>query len=233
MTDNISDDITDPDVDFLLNSALDDEGENNEDEGSVQENDAPSSEPEKKPRGRPKGSLGQAKKSVMLEALQKEDITALSVRPSLQKQYINPLDGDNLVQITKDQASTQTILNAILNEIAEEIAYLKTKREERWNTDEKDIEVTSLKRVQALQQMVEAVTKKEKLSRDKNEGKIDFYSDNFQRVLKSYLEIVKETMKKVHIPDQYLNIFFSQLAKEFDGFEKKSEKIYYGKGKSE
>ena len=62
-------------------------------------------------------------------------------------------------------------------------------------------------------------------------GKIDFFSDNFQRVLKNFLEIIQKTFRKVNIPSQFEDIFFSQLAKDFDNFEKKAEKIYYGKDK--
>lgn len=218
----MADDILDPDVDILLNSVADIEDEEETEEDTTKK---------KKPVTPAKKSQGRQKKTMVLNTPQQVMSTAIAPGSPLQKQIISPLDNDTLVQIVKDQASTQTILNTILNEISEEIAYLKAKREEHWGTD-KDIEVTSLKRVQALQQMAEAVVKKEKLSRDRNDGKIDFYSDNFQRVLKSFLEIIKATMTKVKIPPQYLGIFFSQLAKEFDGFEKKAEKIYFGKDKT-
>jgi hypothetical protein len=80
-----------------------------------------------------------------------------------------------------------------------------------------------------LKDLVETLIEREKLKKEKNVGKIDFHGENFQKVLRYFLEVIQKTFKKVSIPTQFEDIFFTQLAKEFNNFEKTAEKIYYGK----
>jgi len=147
---------------------------------------------------------------------------------ALQQVVGNPIVNDSLVESVKNDDPTSTILNTVLEEIAEEVAFLKSWRNQNWN-GELDISESSFKRTRMLKQFVETVVEREKLRQSKNTGKIDFHSENFQRVLEHFLTVIQKTFKKVHIPNQYEDIFFSQLAKEFDGFEKRAEKIFYGK----
>jgi hypothetical protein len=140
----------------------------------------------------------------------------------------NPIENDNLIDTIRKDASTASVLNAVMEEIAEEIAFLKAWRNENWD-GEMDLSEATFKRVRMLKDLVDTILEKEKLKKEKNIGKIDFYGESFQSVLKYFLEIIQKTFKKVNIPVQFENIFFAQLAKEFDGFEKAVEKIYYAK----
>jgi len=117
-----------------------------------------------------------------------------------------------------------------LEEMAEEAAFIKAWRNNNWDGTA-DLSEATGKRIKMLKDIVETLVEKEKLKKEKNVGKVDFYGDNFQRVLKHFLEVIQKTFKKVSIPAQFEDIFFTQLAKEFDGFEKSAEKIYYGKDK--
>jgi hypothetical protein len=147
---------------------------------------------------------------------------------ALDKFVGDPLDNDNLVSVVRSNKPTVTVLNAIMEEIAEEAAYIKAWRAANWDLS-KDFSDTTFKRIKMLKSLVDTVSEKEKLRKASNVGKIDFHGESFQRVLKYFLETIQTTFKKINIPAQYENIFFPLLAKEFDGFEKKAEKIYYGK----
>ena len=143
----------------------------------------------------------------------------------------NPADNDALVDSLRNEDPTQTVFNNIMVEIAEEAAYLKAWRSTQWaaNPGQVDMSEATHRRIKMLSDIVETLMKKERLIKEKDVGKIDFYGENFKHVLKYFLEVISETFNKVHIPEQYNDIFFAQLAKEFDGFEKKAEKIYYNK----
>lgn len=157
-------------------------------------------------------------------------VLAANINPnkSVAKYVGDPTENDKLLSSIRSRSSNSTVLNNVMEEIAEEVAYLKAWRNENWD-GEKDISDATSKRILALRKIVETLIDREKLKQEKNLGKIDFYSENFQNVLKHFLEVIQETFTKVNIPRQYSDIFFSQLAKDFDGFEKKAEKIYYGK----
>jgi hypothetical protein len=147
---------------------------------------------------------------------------------ALQKFIGNPVENDSLVEVVRNGSSTTTVLNAVMEEIAEEAAFIKAWRNQNWDGGV-DLSEATGKRIKMLRDLVETVVEREKLNNAKNVGKVDFQGENFQRVLKHFLEVIQKTFKKVNIPSQFEDIFFTQLAKEFDGFEKKAEKLYYGK----
>jgi hypothetical protein len=159
-----------------------------------------------------------------------DDILSVSVSPNglLQRNIEDPTENDRLYHSIRNNDSTSSVLNNIMAEIAEEAAYLKTWRKENFNLSE-DISEVSNKRILILKKLVDTIEKKEKISNSKSTGKVDFHSDNFQKVFSHFLQVVKSTFEEVNIPAQYEDIFFSQLAKSLDGFEDTAEKIYHGK----
>lgn len=155
----------------------------------------------------------------------------INVKPGnspLAKMIANPVENDNLVAVIRDNKPTSTVIKTIMEEIAEEAAYLKAWRNENWNTGE-DISDTTFKRIKMLKHLVETIVEQEKLKKESATGKVDFHGEAFQRVLKYFLETIQKTFRKVHIPVQFEDIFFTELAKDFDNFEKNAERIYYGK----
>lgn len=140
----------------------------------------------------------------------------------------NPVENDNLVSVIRENKPVSTVLNTVMEEIAEEAAYIKAWRNENWNTGE-DISEATFKRIKMLKHLVETIVEQEKLKRASVTGKVDFHGEAFQRVLKFFMETILKTFKKVHIPVQFEDIFFTELAKEFSTFEKDAERIYYGK----
>jgi len=159
-----------------------------------------------------------------------EDVLQVSIKPGspLQRTIENPTENDDLYNSLKNHDSTTTVLNNIMVEIAEEAAYLKTWRRENYNLND-DLSEISNKRIIILKKLVETIEKKDKISNSKTNGKVDFHSENFQKVFEHFLQIVKNTLEKVNVPVQYGDIFLSQLAKDLDGFEDTAEKIYNGK----
>lgn len=148
--------------------------------------------------------------------------------PPLNKPMANPTENDQLLAVIRDNKPTSTILKTIMEEIAEEAAYLKAWRNDNWDTGE-DISDTTSKRIKMLKSLVETIVEQEKLNKDSSSGKIDFHGEAFKRVLKYFLETIQATFHKIQIPVQYEDIFFTELAKAFDNFEKNAEKLYYGK----
>jgi hypothetical protein len=159
-----------------------------------------------------------------------DDILQVNVKPGglLQRNIEDPTENDDLFSSIKNNDATSTILNYIMVEIAEEAAYLKTWRRENFNLKE-DLSEISNKRILILKKLVDTIEKREKISNSKSTGKVDFHSENFQKVFSHFLHVVKDTFTEVNIPAQYEDIFFSQLAKALDGFEDTAEKIYHGK----
>jgi len=148
----------------------------------------------------------------------------------IRKALTNPAANDKLVEVIRKDESTITLLNTLMEEIAEEAAFIKAWRNANWD-GEKDISEATGTRIKMLAEMVKAISEREKLKKSNAVGKVDFHSENFQNVLKYFMTVIIDTFRKVQIPKQYEDIFVTQLAKDFDGFEKKAEKIYYGKGK--
>lgn len=140
----------------------------------------------------------------------------------------NPLDNDPLLGVIRDNRPTNTVLNKVMEEIAEEIAFIKAWRNKNWDSD-KDLSEATFRRIKMLKNLVETIIEKEKLRKEENVGKIDFHGEAFQRVLKYFLETIQNTFRKINIPRQYEDIFFTELSKVFDNFEKQAEKLYYGK----
>lgn len=157
------------------------------------------------------------------------NVPAAAPQPmSLSSAIGNPLDNDNLLSAIRNNKSSTSLLRAIMQEIAEEAAYIKAWRSVHWDSGE-DLSEATFKRIKMLKHLVETVMEQEKIKKDSTSGKVDFHGEAFQKVLKFFLETILGTFKKVNIPAQYEDIFFTALAKDFDGFEKNAERIYYGK----
>lgn len=159
-----------------------------------------------------------------------ESVLKVNIQPGsqLQKLIEDPTLTDALYLSIQNNEATTTVLNHVMTEIAEEAAYLKTFRRENFNLSE-DLSEISERRINILRKLVETIEKREKINSSKSSGKVDFHGEKFQKVFGHFLQIVKKTFKKVSIPPQYDDIFFSLLAKEMDGFEITAEKIYYNK----
>lgn len=148
----------------------------------------------------------------------------------LQKYIEDPTENDALYASIDNNEPTVTILNNIMKEIAEEAAFLKAWRKENFNLSD-DISEISERRILMMNKLVETIDKRERIYSKSNQGKIDFYGEGFKKVFESFLKKVEKTFTDVNVPEQFRNIFFAQLAKEMDGFERSAENIYYGKKK--
>lgn len=183
-------------------------------------------------------SLKNAKNDIISPPLTRAQVIAntsqsvlnINVKPGspLSKAISDPTENDNLLAVLRDNKPTNTVLKAIMEEIAEEAAYLKAWRNEHWASGE-DLSESTFKRIKMLKHLVETIIEQEKLKKESVSGKVDFHGESFQRVLKYFLETIQKTFRKVHIPEQFEDIFFTELAKSFDNFEKNAERIYYGK----
>jgi len=166
------------------------------------------------------------------ESINIEGALSINVIPeeTIDRSLISPIENDKLLSTIKDRKSINTIMNLVAEELAEEAAYLKAWRNEQWGNGN-DVSGITLKRIKTLRNLIETLIDQDKLKKSNSEGKVDFYGEAFSRVLQYFLEVIQKTFRKVNIPSQYESIFFPELAKAFDNFEKKAERIYYGKEK--
>lgn len=150
--------------------------------------------------------------------------------PTIDKALEDPTKDDALLDTIRQEEPTLTLYNSIMEEIATELAVMKYLRHELFlnGSDKEIITDVSFKRVKSLTDLVKTLAEREK-SRDKKDGKIDFHGEKFERVVKHFLDVVQRTFNKVNIPEQFQEVFFIQLSKELEGYEKKVEKLYYGK----
>jgi hypothetical protein len=148
----------------------------------------------------------------------------------LDRSLISPIENDKLLSTIKDRKSVNTVMNLVVEELAEEAAYLKAWRNEQWSSGN-DVSAVTFKRIKTLKNLVDTLIEQDKLKKSNSIGKVDFYGEAFSRVLKYFLEVIQSTFHKVNIPAQYESIFFPELSKAFDNFEKKAERLYYGKEK--
>lgn len=146
----------------------------------------------------------------------------------LDRTLMDPAKNDKLLTTVRNDSSLSILYNGIMEEICEDIAYLKLARKEAFLAREENFVDISFKRIKSLRELVEILVKREQ-GKSKQEAKIDFNGDAFQNVLKFFLKTISDTFEKVSIPQQFIDIFFAQLGQELEGFEKKIEKIYYGK----
>jgi hypothetical protein len=159
-----------------------------------------------------------------------QGVMNIKVNPgsSLSNAIANPVENDKLVAAIRDNKSTSTVLKTVMEEIAEEAAYIKAWRNDNWASGE-DTSDATFKRIKMLKSLVETLVEQEKLKKESVAGKVDFHGEPFKKVLKYFLETLQATFRKVHIPEQYEDIFFTELAKAFENFEKVAERLYYGK----
>lgn len=146
----------------------------------------------------------------------------------LDRSLISPIENDKLLSTIKERKSVNTVMNLVAEELAEEAAYLKAWRNEQWSSGN-DVSGITFKRIKTLKNLIDTLIEQDKLKKSNSVGKIDFYGEAFSRVLKYFLEVIQKTFHKVNIPPQYESIFFPELAKAFENFEKKAERLYYGK----
>jgi hypothetical protein len=143
---------------------------------------------------------------------------------------IEKIEKNELVNIVKTKGFCNETIDILKQELVEEISFLKDLRDERVDVEDVDqiIRITE-KRTKILKDLLDVLTKEEAIKKDRKREKIDFYGEGFQKVFSYLLRIIKETFIKVNIPVQYVDIFFSELAKSLDNFEKEAEKLYYEK----
>lgn len=176
------------------------------------------------------GAVGPLRKDTQDVVTDPGSLLSINVKQGspLQRTLEDPTINDPLCLAIRDEDSAATVLNSVMGEIAEELAYLKQWKRENYNLKD-DFSDISLKRVQMLKEMVKSLVEKEKLKNSRSSGKVDFHSEGFKNVFRYFLQVVQDTFTKVNIPKQFNDIFFTQLAKDLDNFEKKAEKIYNGK----
>jgi hypothetical protein len=176
-----------------------------------------------------KDKKSKANKSLVPIINDPEDLLEGTADPKeiAKRMFSDPTKNDTLYDLVKKDDTSTHVFKQVLKEIAEELAYLKAARKINFLT-QTDSTDTSSQRIRALKSLVDMIAEREK-AQSQYGGKIDFRGDRFEKVVEFFLEAVKTAFEKSGIPEQFNDIFYTQLAQDLDGFEKKVENIYYGK----
>lgn len=164
------------------------------------------------------------------DRLKRDGALSINIIPEdpLDRSLTSPIENDQLLSTVKNNKSINRVMNIVVEELAEEAAYLKAWRNEQW-CNGSDVSSVTFKRIKTLKNLVDTLIEQEKLKNNRAVAKIDFHGEAFGRVLKYFLEVIQKTFHTVDIPVQYETIFFTELAKAFEKFEKKAERLYHGK----
>jgi hypothetical protein len=153
----------------------------------------------------------------------------LTAQTAVQKTIEDPTESDPLYNAIKSDDPTVSVLREASLQLVEEVSWMRAWRKENFAIDDDKTSEISDKIMKAMNKLIELIMKKEAIVNTKGKDKIDFHGENFTKIFEHFVKIVQKTMEKVNTPKEYVDVFFSELAKNMDGFEKTAEKIYYGK----
>lgn len=124
-----------------------------------------------------------------------------------------------LVQAAGRGASTTDMVDIVLKEIAEELAHLKYERRKAAKENKNTANYT-IGRANALKGLVELLLKRKEAALAE---RLDLKSPRFQAVFKVWLEYFHESMEKVGIEPQIMDLVFQQMRADMIDWEKKMD----------
>jgi molybdenum-dependent DNA-binding transcriptional regulator ModE len=140
--------------------------------------------------------------------------------------------GDDLTlrNMLVEGVSARTVYSRVLEEIAEEAAHLKSLRvaAEAMGIPFSKISRDRVSTLKELADILEKKVKEEAVTGGNTGGKVDFQSENFQRVIKWILAKMNEAAKDALIPDHSIKLLFAGWQQRMHGFAELAEEIYYG-----
>lgn len=138
---------------------------------------------------------------------------------------------DPLCIAVRSNEESGSLYDIIIEQVAREAAIYKSLRDEASDLAGKAI-VTE-KRIQALEKASKLVSLRNKEMRDKNGGKIDFTSENFQRVLELIVQLIQQAVEEAGVREAEKSRFFLKLQQKLTGFEDLADQAYKGTSKKD
>lgn len=137
------------------------------------------------------------------------------------------VEQDIILTAVKEEESPDKILNAVMYGLAEEQEALKKLRKHK-DEEHKDTSHISLKRGTLLKYMSETVIQRQALVGAG--GDVDLRGPKFRQILGMFLDCISDSFDEAKIPNEYKDMFFTTLSRNFEGWENKAEKILKGAG---
>ena len=141
----------------------------------------------------------------------------------------NSEENDRLTVALRSKEDDSSLYDIILEEAAAEAASLKSLRRSARPDDIAAKAIISEKRLAALDKTAKMVSQRSKELKDKNGGKIDFYSENFQRVLEMLVSMIVESVDETGMQKATKDRFLIKMQQKLVGFEEIADMVYKGK----
>lgn len=129
----------------------------------------------------------------------------------------NFVSNQSLVQSIKRKESNLNLIDAVIGEIAEELAHLKYERVKAAK-EGKNTSGYTINRISSLRQLSEVLTKRIDSARSEQ---IDLKSPRFKTILKLWMEFVYMSMQKAELPEHEIDLVFKQMEADMVNLEKR------------
>lgn len=110
---------------------------------------------------------------------------------------------------------SKDIVNSVVREIAEELAHLKFERKKAAR-DGKNTANYTISRIQSLRSLADLLLKRMENARAEE---LDLRSPRFREVLKLWMEFVYDSMVKVQVSDDVIDLVFKQIEADMKDWE--------------
>lgn len=114
-------------------------------------------------------------------------------------------------------SSPVELIDTVIKEITEELSHLKYERKKAAR-DGKNTSNYTISRIASLRQLADVLTKRMESARAEQ---LDLKSPRFREVLKLWMEFVYESMVKVGVEDQWIDLVFRQIEADMLDWEQK------------
>ncbi len=122
-----------------------------------------------------------------------------------------------LLQAVGQKAPVSEVVDLVLKEIAEELSHLKFERKKATQEGKNTANYT-ISRVAALRQLADVLLKRQENARAE---RLDLKSPEFKKVLKLWMEFIYESMVKVSVNENTIDIVFKQMEADMSDWERK------------
>jgi hypothetical protein len=122
-----------------------------------------------------------------------------------------------LVQAATRRGATGEMIELAIQEITEELAHLKFERRKATQEGKPTVQHT-IARISMLRNLADVLLKRQENNRQE---RMDFRSPEFKKVIHEWLEFIHESMQKVGVSDNEIDLVFRQLEADMAGWEKR------------
>lgn len=146
------------------------------------------------------------------------DPRAIAMELQERREYV---DGQSLVIISKEGAPTASTIDAILVEIAEEMAHLKWERRNLAKKGKSTAQLT-IARVTGLKQLTDILIKRKETSLNE---RISMKDPRIQKLLEMFMEMFYSACEKCSVSPEVIDLIFSQIKTDMVDWETKMEEV--------